>query len=75
MFAADDLNKAVTNALNGPDIQIPNGKHLAIVTVAHADGSVQAAAAFKQGDHWVFGGEVEWHGGALEAGVSAKASW
>lgn len=75
MFTPDDLNKAITTALNGNQIQVPAGKKIAIMAVAHADGSVQGAAVFKQGDHWVYGGEVEIHGKDLSAGVSLSASW
>lgn len=74
-FGPDDLNKAITTALNSNQIQVPAGKKIAIVAVAHADGSVQGAAAFKQGDHWVFGGEVNIHHGAIDAGVSLSSSW
>ena len=75
MFNPDDLNKAITTALNGSQIQVPPGKKIAIMAVAHADGTVQGAAAFKQGDHWVYGGEVEIHDKQVSAGVSLTASW
>lgn len=74
MFTHDDLNKAITAALAVPDI-VPPGKKLALVAVGHADGSVQAAIAFRVGRAWQFGGEVDWHGGAVNAGASVKASW
>lgn len=75
MFTPDDLNKAISTALSSSQIQIPSGKKIAVMAVAHADGSVQGAAVFKQGDHWVYGGEVEIHDKKLSAGVSLSASW
>lgn len=74
MFGNDDLNKAIQSALAVPDL-VPPGKKMALVAVAQADGSVKAAIAYRIGGHWQAGGEVEWHGGAVDAGVSVKASW
>lgn len=75
MFTPDDLNKAITTALAAsPDI-IPPGKKLALVAYGHADGSLQAAIACRVGARWQIGGEVDWHGGAVDAGASVKASW
>lgn len=74
MFASDDLNKAIQSALNQPDI-VPPGKKLALVAVAQADGTVKAAIAYRVGGHWQAGGEVEWHGGAIEGAAKVQASW
>lgn len=74
MFTPDDLNKSITAALAVPDI-VPPGKKLALVAFGHADGSVQAAIAYRIGQAWQVGGEVDWHGGAVNAGASVKASW
>lgn len=75
MFTPDDLNKAISTALSSaPDI-VPAGKKLALVAYGHADGSVQAAIAYRVGDHWQVGGEVDWHGGQVNAGASVKAIW
>lgn len=74
MFTPDDLNKAIQSALNVPDA-VPAGKSMVLVAYAHADGSVQAALARRIGAHWQVAGEVDWHGGKVDAGASVKASW
>lgn len=74
MFASDDLNKAISAALNQPDI-VPAGKKMALVAVAQTDGSIKAAVAYRVGGHWEAGGEVEWHGGDIGGGVKLAASW
>lgn len=74
MFTPDDLNKAIQTALSAPDV-VPAGKKLALVVVGHADGTVQAAIASRAGSHWQMGLEVDWHGGAVNAGATVKASW
>ncbi len=74
MFTPDELNKSIQSALGMPDA-VPPGKSMALVAVAHADGSVQAALARRIGQRWQVAGEVEWHGGVLDAGASVKASW
>lgn len=74
MFASDDLTKAIQSALSAPDL-IPPGKKLALVAIAQADGTVKAAIAYKVGGHWQAGGEVEWHGGAIDGVAKVQASW
>jgi hypothetical protein len=74
VFNNEELGKAIGAALNQPDI-IPQGKKMALVAVAQADGSVKAAIAYRVGGHWQAGGEVDWHGGAIEGGVKVQASW
>ena len=74
MFTPDDLTKVISAAVNTPDL-IPPGKKLALVAYGHADGTVQAAIAYRVGQRWQVGGEVDWHGGEVNAGASLKASW
>lgn len=74
MFDDAALKKVISEAFAQPDF-VPAGKKLAIVTAAHPDGSVQAVVATRIGTHWQIAGTVEWHGGTIDAGIKAQASW
>lgn len=69
-FTADEVQAAIAHA----QAAIPEGRSGALVVVSDVDG-VRALVAKRFGDTWSVGGDVEWHGGNVQGGISVQASW
>ena len=77
IFDEATLRQAVATALAEPSF-VPEGKRGVMVVRGHREGAtpgVQAILAVKIGDVWTVGGELVWHGGPVQAGLSVMASW
>jgi hypothetical protein len=72
-FSPELIQQAIHDAM--VQTPLPPGKNRAIVVTAGPDGA-KAFIAAKAGEHWTFGGDIEWHGGgSFDGGAQIMASW